>query len=531
MTFPLYLRKSNPPKVYKWLLERSRVLKKGDPNYTHTGYDSWILTGGLDLRDENDLDAFYKAYADSWRLYRDKKGPPLFLNETANGLKYSPLIQDWDLYITSSSSPPDEREVLLPLLQIFCRSIRSTFLEPRGLIFVTSSGVTKTSKDGIECYKLGMHIICPEIVTDKKTRLLHRRAVVIGLEENIGTRWGFESAFSLHRGCSWDNVVDKQITERPTQRMIGSAKLVRCKCKKEKKPCPRNHFRGFYEAGRVHELFTIRDLDGNERVEERDEYSRKRVDLLKALTLRRYRDDDPNSIVVLSALKISDDFHQERFSDIKGGDEKKRKSAPVTKTAENIIDSLLKIYWNEERSSAVEHDKKNGTYMASLKGRYCLNKYREHSSNGTYIIFTGNSVYGHMRKRCFSKNEGFFCSCERFKEEMEIPPRCLSLLFGLKMPPSKPKDPITRLSRANESIISISRVDGLLKRIERGWMLPEEDKKEGDLLTSENPLPYLIQMQNCIREPPAKKPRQNEDDILEQLLSQLDDPSAIEEDL
>lgn len=36
-------------------------------------------------------------------------------------------------------------------------------------------------------------------------------------------------------------------------------------------------------------------------------------------------------------------------------------------------------------------------------------------------------------------------------------------------------------------------------------------------------------MQNSARrEPPAKKPRQNDDDVLEGLLSQLDDPSVIE---
>lgn len=526
MTFPLYLRKTNPPRVYKWLLDRSRVLKKGDPNYTHTGYDSWVLTGGLDLRDEGDLDAFYKAYADSWRLYRDQLGPPLFLNETANGLRYSPLIQDWDLYV-SASSPPDERKVLMPLLQQFCGSLRSAFEDPRGLVFVTSSGVTKTSKDGIECFKMGVHIICPEIITDRKTRLLHRRVVVLALEDAIGTNW---SGVGLHRGCSWDKtVVDKNVSERPTSRMIGSAKLVRCKCKKEKKPCPKNHFRGFYEAGRVHELFTVLDIEGTERVEERDEYSRKRVDLLKALSLRRYRDDDPNTIVVPSPLKITEHFHSERFSEGKETDEKKRKKVPVSKTAEEVIDTLLKIYWHEERSSPVECEKKTKTYTVPLKGKYCLNRFREHSSNGTYIIFKGNSSYGYMRKRCFSKNSGWFCSCEQFQEELEIPKRCLPILFGGKLPTRKPAEPIPRLSKESDGNISISRLDGLLKRMERRWLVEDDKKIEEDLLGHENPLPYLIQMQNSARrEPPAKKPRQNDDDVLEGLLSQLDDPSVIE---
>ncbi len=436
--YPLPERHHQLPTVYQWLRRMKLVKPKGNKDYSHRAFDSFIFNGPIDLRDVDLLDAFYRKYAVDWKAHEDGKSAPLYIDETCNQMAIFPLCFDLDVYIVKAADTKaiDEDAAMDRPLHVICESIRTCFglgETDRSWFVVTTGGVTESEKSGKPVWKLGYHLVSygpgafdglkseGTIFVDKDTLCKVRVYCIQQLNEALGREW---DGFQLQN--YWDDVIDLQRCKFAAQRLVGSRKMQHCsECKTKYRKGDASgcgvaiHFKSHFDVGRPHRLYHAYRLGGMVDIKEeqrlRDDYLLQ----LRALCIRKI---PPAGGVTPLAIKIDDD--EDGLNKLLLS----KKIGKVTPCADQVIRTLVQLYFKEE-IKAIKYDKGLQCYTVQLHGTYCINKLGDHTTSTGYILMS--KATGLMSRRCYSRKEQSHIHgpCSEFQSAMPIPPRCFLPLF------------------------------------------------------------------------------------------------------
>jgi hypothetical protein len=415
--FPLSQRKHNLPQVYKFFTKYNRYLPKGSENHTHTTYDCWVSKGPIEIPLEL-RDSFYDNYAESLQDFLRKKAAPLYINERTNGLKIIPLFLDLDFLVVTSANIDFETKLLEKPISVICETLLQTFDIKTFQLFVSTSGVTSLSETK---KKVGYHVVSPDIPIEKTMLPLLRTYIVENLTKKLGLKW--DNTWCLSNDCDWNNVVDFARAKDPSQRLIGSCNLKKCKeCKK--KSCEnKEHFMGFYHVQSFHSLLHIYDQKGMWNLETDLKYLEDFKRQLHVFSLRQFEGN--KNIKALNAKLEKASLQSSTLNE-------ESYQGKVVKEAEkiNCIMWLTKFYFSIEPGASIKYNAKRKMYTVPLKCMHCLNKMKEHGNSSSYILINQSA----MLFRCFSCKDTKYMwgKCNETQISFSLPKKCQTILFSRK---------------------------------------------------------------------------------------------------
>ena len=233
----------------KWLIENHLFTR--EKNYTHL-----LLDGGKLIIPESRMNEFLNYYTNDFinnhrnyicegktNIFRFHADLDFFQEEE---LEINELLT----YISTIQSV---------LKELFVDKIRTTKNNKNNklklYVCLTETGIKE--KYGNIYKKIGVHLIWPNIYIDTEKSLIIRRLIITKFKNLYGER---------DKHNSWEDVVDESVYRQNGLRMIGSAKLYKCKdCRdniRNKTNCQTCFGKGKIDEGRIY-LPTYLFLDEN----------------------------------------------------------------------------------------------------------------------------------------------------------------------------------------------------------------------------------------------------------------------------
>ena len=172
-------------------------------------------------------------------------GEKLFIVEQRSHPVYK-LFFDFDIFMYNNVI--DRNEFYTKVCKLIVSTLNELFDDTVDSfeLICSMNDVKQARKNQKECYKYGIHLICPNLIVDKKKMLRVRDAVVQKFQNNL------EKDGPTH----WDDDVDKLVYESNGFRMNYSRKGSKCKCsQKQRDDCEKCGGSGKIDEGRPYVPF------------------------------------------------------------------------------------------------------------------------------------------------------------------------------------------------------------------------------------------------------------------------------------
>lgn len=394
------------PPLRQWLIETKKFTKNKD--YTHLLLDN----GKLKIEPVYERD-FLKRYSnDVYRKYKHyicEIKTPIFK-----------LFSDLDFFDTKELS---ENDLLMYTGHI--QSVISEFFIEKDLdcqVIICTTDSKKTTIEGAEYIKTGVHLIWTNIYVSKQTALLLRKCLVQSLNMKFGSRSSYNS---------WDDVVDLTVYDQNGLRMIGSHKMGPCSvCKRSKKKiCDKENcismFNGVRKVDEGRPYFPTFVLDGKGK-QSKSELKRLKKNTFHTIIQTSIRSD----------LKEETKHHPPIWFTFTEEKKKKPKIIPGIEDQKGIkelkpkqrvadIDARLGKVQEFIRRHLPEPYRKvnitdlfmceNNIYVAQTDSKFCMNIDREHNGNHIYFCINKNEIYQKCFCRCDTEVGRKFGKCSSYK--------------------------------------------------------------------------------------------------------------------
>jgi len=328
----------------RWLIENHLFTR--DKNYTHL-----LLDGGKLNIPESQMIEFFNYYTNDFinnfrnyicegktNIFRFHADLDFFQEEELcidELLDYISTIQSVlkDIFIgipdiDTEKQKQDEKVEINP---------KSNKKEKKLKLYVCLTQIGNKEKFGKMYKKFGVHLIWPNIYINTEKSLIIRRLIITKFKALYGER---------HEHNSWEDVVDESVYLQNGLRMIGSAKIFKCKeCRdnsKKRTNCQNCFGKGKIDEGRIYlptYLFRDEKIDNVEdiKLKNNKNYTHKQfLQYIKETSIRIY--DKPETIISSTlpdwiTHKIKD-FNNTNIIKYK----KKSKSSKISKNIKNEID-------------------------------------------------------------------------------------------------------------------------------------------------------------------------------------------------
>lgn len=383
----------------KWLIENH--LFTPDKNYTHL-----LLDGGKLNIPQSKIKEFYhmycKDYIEGYRNYICECKTPIFKFHV-----------DLDFFQEMDLSDENIIEYVKKIQEIIS-DFFYTKSKNKSRVYICLTQPSFKEKSGKMLIKTGIHLIWPEIYTDKDTALILRKIIIYNFQIIYGERTNYNI---------WEDVVDESVYRQNGLRMIGSAKINKCKeCRGKNNTfinCQVCFGKGRVDEGRIYlPKFLIK---GESIVEVMPHIDNKHETFLKYIRetsiqvyecsktkLSHNLPDWINKCIqddITTINKPKKNIGKQKNSNI----ENKVKNIKIQKSIEidstngakiiNYIKTTFPQYKNELFKD-IHLCGNNSYYIISTNSHYCMNVNREHNNNHIYFHIDKNHIY----QKCFSTN-------------------------------------------------------------------------------------------------------------------------------
>lgn len=373
---------------------------------THTFMDAKVTGVGKFFLQPRHYELLYEVY-----LRTLQSGCTLFMVELADPTRV-PLILDLDIFIFSDEFIANEqtlamhRECVGVILRVFPSADQCEFR-----YIITASQPSEPSGGTI---KIGHHVNVRSIITNTSGLLALRYTLVGHMNVVFPTRM---IATGVILSKSFGDTFDLAVAKNPSQRMLGSSKIVKCKCpaSKGRKHCSNTKHRNWMmNAGRRISLFTVLGPDGE--VDSKFAATLK-ADLAQQLQLLSLLVPVDTPLSICEAPRLDDTKTQENEEPLGA-----KINIDVSQPGYEIVAKWLDVTLPAEPTTPVLQWHEKYGVSAQLQDMYCNNVGRPHTSSSSYIIISD----GYLRRRCHSNNG----SCPKYELSVQVPVIVYRALLG-----------------------------------------------------------------------------------------------------
>lgn len=367
-----------------------------------------LLDGGnLSVKNMN---SFYESYARAVM-----HGEKVYVVE----LKTEPVFKmffDADIHTTEDLHDAwyerFSKYVMGAVSELFSESISSEDIE----VIVCKAESKSTKKNGVQCTKHGLHVVCPTISVDREMALRIRNAVVQKLSNNL----------NYMGPTGWEDDIDEVVYGANGLRMPFSHKMMRCKCSlKERDGCERCFGKGTVDEGRPY--LPLLKINGNMIIEPYSNITtlegvlyfvqQSSIRSTHVLPSHKFNAmppcwfEDPDVLQVTKTIYTSKKrkSFSEGYAAVESTLHDKLNLAPEDIHQINMLIQKLvrkrilpKQYKNVEIPSAFSFTR-NGlrsNIICRLNSQFCMNIGRDHTTNTVYLELNTNTQQGFLRCYC-----------------------------------------------------------------------------------------------------------------------------------